>query len=454
MNKTLFVDAKTFNSGINIRLLNHNYKITYPKKIWANLPNNFKKTFLDNLAYASTNFLPLMLKKNKISYNTNPPILENLLYKNVLLDLLNCERGDQKPHLAYLKNFYNLEFIFASQESSLLKNIDWQKIKTDEKKVVVPFTFGKESLATVALCQEIGLEPILVYCQEPSQPYEEKYKLKALKKFSQEFNLTYYFLKNEPGAFRYGKAFNFKKPTEIGWGTQTTNLALMMLPFARYHQAKYILFGNEYSNNEFNWKNGWKEWLSYDQTNENIINQDNMIRLLSNDQVKIRSTLQPLEEINIFFLLHHRYPEYGKYQFSCIAEDPLLKNSQWCHKCYKCALMFLFAECCKIDYQKIGFQKNLLHLPKMFDHYFGQKFAAGSNKELDFSFYILHKRQHQSNYLKKFKKEKLPQTKTWAHYLKYYTSKKPYTNLPKKFENKVLKIFTEELNNFKNVISK
>ncbi len=450
----LYIDAHVTNRGVRIDIQKKHYDIEYPTEVWRGIPNSVKQTLLENLTYATTQVVPLALKKKKVIYNTNPPITENLLYKNQIQDLINCATGDNKPTLHYLQQFYNLETVYKPGGHSTFP--DPKEIKTIKNKkpvAIVPFTFGKESLTTVALCREVGIEPILVYCQEPSQPYEQAYKLKKLKEFSKEFGLKYYFLQNDTGLFRYGKAFGIAR-TELGWGTQTTVLAIMMVPFALKHGAKYILFGSEYSNNEYEWNNGWKEWLSCDQTPENTDNQNNIVRLLTNNQCGVRSTFQPLDEINIFYILHHRYPEYGKYQFSCSAELPLPKGSQWCHKCYKCARMFLFAAVADVDPAKIGYQKNLLRTPHMFDHYFGTEFATGSAHELDFSFYALHKKNYQSLYAKLFTRNKLKHLHPWSEYVKHFTTTKDAETLPEEFNNKMTKIYHAELASFKKMLPK
>ncbi len=452
--RILNINAGLTTNGIRIKIQKKHYDIAYPSEVWRSVPPSVKNALLENLTYATTQVVPLALKQTGVKYNTNPPLLENLLYKNQVQDLINCATGDNKPHLSYLCQFYNLDTKYQLSGRSTIP--DAREIKTVKNKkpvAIVPFTFGKESLTTVALCREVGIEPILVYCQEPSQPYEQAYKLEKLKEFSKEFGLKYYFLQNDTGLFRYGKAFGIAR-TELGWGTQTTVLAMMMVPFALKHGAKYILFGSEYANNEYEWNNGWKEWLSCDQTPDNTNNQNNIVRLLTGNQCGVRSSFQPLDEINIFYILHHRYPEFGRYQFSCSAEHPLPEGSQWCHKCYKCARMFLFASCCEVDPEKIGYQKNLLRSANMFDHYFGEKFATGSTHELDFSFYILHKKKYESLYSKIFAEHKLKQLHSWEDYVKHFTTIKDNETLPEEFREKLLSIYRAELTNFKKMLPK
>jgi hypothetical protein len=452
MKSELLVEGKEIKNGVSIRLGGKEYKIEYQGEIWKKTPPSIRKVLLENLTFGFTHFLGLILNKEKIKYNIKIPIFESFLFKNQLYDLLSCEKADRVSHLFYLRSFYNQEFEFERGEISLPNPKEMPDLSP--RKAIIPFSFGKESLTTLGLCLELGIEPILVYCQEPAHPYEEKYKLKKLKEIKGKFKIKTYFIKNEPGLFRYGIAFGKKKKTEIGWGSQTTLLAFLSLPFVFSERAGLILFGNEYSNNEIEWKEGWKVFLSFDQTSSWTRQQDIMIGLLTNGNCHVKSSLEPLEEIQIFYLLHHRYPELGKYQFSCSAQKPLLKGSQWCHHCYKCARMFLFALCCEIDPYKIGFKKNLLRERGLFSHYFGKKAATGSIQELDFCFYWLYKKKFKSPLMKIFEKERLPKLKTWNWYRNYYSSLHPAENLPPDYEEKIKAIFEEEIKKFSQLLPK
>jgi len=450
MKSELLVEGKEIKNGVSIKLEGKEYKIEYPGEIWKRTPSSIRKVLFENFTFGFTHFLGLILKKEKIKYNIKIPLFESFLFKNQLYDLLSCERADKVHHLSYLRDFYNCEFEFEKGDASLpnLREIS----NFSSKKAIIPFSFGKESLTTLGLCLELGIEPILVYCQEPAHPYEEKYKLKKLKEIQREFKIKTYFIKNEPGLFRYGIAFGKKKKTEIGWGTQTTLLALLSLPFAFLERAGLILFGNEYSNNEIEWKEKRKVFLSFDQTSFWTKQQNIMVSLLTNGKCHVKSFLEPLEEIHIFYLLHHRYPELGKFQFSCSAQEPLLRGSQWCHHCYKCARMFLFAPCCEINPYKIGFKKDLLKERGLFSHYFGKKVTTGSIQELDFCFYWLYKKKFKSPLMKIFGKEKLPKLKPWNWYRKYYSSLHQAENLPPEYEEKMKSIFEEEIKNFSKLL--
>ncbi len=461
LRKTIMIKQKALkvitvekNNGFVLKLLGKNYQTFYPAGVWRSMPALVRKALLENLAFAETHWLPLILKGyDQVAYNTPQPFFEPLLFKNQLYDLLFAEEVDGVKQLTYLKQFYNLDFSFANVSATNLRPNNIPKFKNKQPVAIIPFTFGKESLLLVPLCLELGIKPVLVYIQEPSQPYEEKYKLKKLKEFQKKYKLTCHFVKHQPGSFRYGRAFNAKFISELGWGTQITLISLLALPFVYRYQAKYLFFGNEYSNNDVKESGGWKIFSCADQTQQITGSQNNMINYLTGGQCQLNGVLEPLEEINIFYMLHHCYPELGRYQFSCFADLPLYKNSQWCHRCYKCTRLFLFARTLGLDPYALGFKKDLLADPKVWYHYFGGPHRTGSYDELDFCFYHLYLKKDPSTCVKLFAKTKLKHLRPKAWYVNYFSALKPDVTMPVAYRSRLLKIFNSELVKFKKIFS-
>ena len=170
MDKKLHITAQITNSGLTIELLKKKYQTVYPKKIWQKTTPIFKIALLENFVFGICEVVPVILNKVKTVVNFKRPILENLFFRNQLYDITDCEKGDNKPPLHYLKKFYNLDWQFASGNSTIPQSKDTTK-NTNHKTAIVPFTFGKESLVTAGLCRELGIKPILVYCEEPAQMY-------------------------------------------------------------------------------------------------------------------------------------------------------------------------------------------------------------------------------------------------------------------------------------------
>jgi len=436
-------------NGFVVSVDHKDYTVSYEENVFSELPERFKHYFAQNLTFAVTQYIPLQAKEGIAQYGFPLPASEPFFFKNLLYDLLSCEIADKtNTPLEYLQRFYNTDYQFSTDYADHTAGQLFPN-DTDKKTVILPFTFGKESLLTYALFKEVGLNPILFYSQEPVQPYEEEQKIKNLEKLHQETGVLYHFTRNEPGMFRYGKALNLPYETEIGWGTQTTTLALMALPYAFHYKASAVVFGSEYLNNEFRDYYGWKAYLSADQTSEWTRQQNSMLRLLTGGVTGVYSSLEPLDEINIFYILHKRYPQLGKYQFSCTAENPPVGNGNWCHACYKCARMYLFAIACGIEPKSIGFSEDLLQKTGMFNHYFGTEYETGSSDELNFAFYVLSKKKVSSPYVTLFEQQKLPSLKPWDWYVDFFTSLQPEQNLIPVAKERLVSIFSSELTDFR-----
>lgn len=444
------VGARPTACGFAVQVDEREFPIEFPKPVWAGTPAALRQALVEHLTFASTHFLPLMLGKSAIRYEVPLPAFESVLVQNQFYEMTMVEQLDGVEPATYLRALHNLHVEYPRAEGSLPGPADWPQ-PSDREKAIVPFTFGKESLATVALCLELGIEPTLVYCQEPAHPYEEEYKRARLEAFGERFGVRTHVVTYAPGLFRYGTAFSRTTPTELGWGTQTTQLALLSLPFAVSYGAGLILLGNEYSNNECGMREGWRTFASFDQRSEWTPRQSNLIRALTGGRTTVQSSLEPLEEINIFHLLHHRYPDIGRHQFSCTAEQPLLGGSQWCHACYKCVRMYLFAEVCGIDPRTIGFVENPLR-PDAFEHYFGSVRKSGPSLELDFAFRVLHARKSDAPVVDRFRREKLPGLQPWRWYRDFYTRLKPERNLPDRHRARLLETFRDEIGHFRSTL--
>ncbi len=444
--KILPVKSTLTGNGIRLTVRNRQFAISYPSAIWKKTPPEIRQLLLENLTFGNTHYLGVIHGYDRIQYNTPLPLFESLLFRNQAVSIVKAEKYDKVPPLTYLRAFFNLQYDFVSRPTALPFGTKRREFHALKPTAVIPFTFGKESLATFALCRELGIKPVLVYSQEPSSPYEEAYKKKQLVRFSKEFGVDAYFVKNEPGLFRYDAAFKEKPGTEVGWGSQTTLLSWQVLPFVFAYQAQYILFGSEHLNNEYGFNEaGWRVQYSYDQSTFFTQEQDAAIRVVTEGNCRVRTSLEPLDETSILFLLHHRYHEIGKYQFSCTGEQPLYAGSQWCHRCYKCWRMFLIACVVGVDPYSFGFKKDLLNEPGVFTNYFGSDIKSGSNDELDFCFYALLKKKWPSRYVQLFQKTRLPHLKPWGVYRRAFTSLQSHYNLPPDFQNRLVAIFKAEL---------
>lgn len=448
--RSLEVRAKITKEGIDIILNGDHFKVIYPTEIWEKYDKTLKRVLAENIAYSSTIFIPQMFDLHEINYKTARPISETFLFKNGIYDMPICAITDNKSSLDYVKKFFNTRPIYEKNEISVPPQRETKK-KT-QKTAIVPFSFGKESMLSFSLCKEIGINPILVNFIEPSNKYEYFHKRKLIEKFEKEMKVKVYTVKYNPGILRYGKHWNLN--TELGWGLQTTEYALMSLPFAEYFNADYIVLGNEQSCNDiFFDKEGMMSYkAAYDQHSDWTPQQGLLASLILGRKIEVVSFMESLYEIAINKILHQRYPEDGKYQMSCMADNKNAKNNRWCQKCVKCG--YIYALCCafNLDLKKIGFTKNLFDKEhsKIYDHFFNydpKAPAYGSQKELGLAFYLSFLNGFKGHSIEKFKKTLLPRfQKNKKAYAKQYLGINKHPNIPAKYKKSLLKIYKEELN--------
>lgn len=394
-------------------------------------------------------FLPQMLGKNEIYYETPRPIAETFLFKNGIYDMPCSAIVDQKSSLDYIKKFFNTRYIYKENRISVPENRSLRKKRRPT--AIIPFSFGKESMLTVSLCEEIGIKPILVNFIEPSNEHEYSHKKKLIKEFEKTMNLKVYTVNYQPGILRYGKLWNLN--TELGWGLQTTEYALMCLPFVEFFNAEYIILGNEQScNDTFLNKEGILTYKAgYDQHAEWTTQQGLLASLLLGRKVEVISFMEPLYEIAINKILHNRYPLYGKYQMSCMADTDHAKINRWCQNCVKCGYLYALSCAFNLDTEKMGFTENLFEKKHahIYDHFFNydaQAPAYGSQEELGLAFYLAYKNNHKGYSMEKFQKTLLKRfEEKHREYAKKYMGMHGMSNIPDKFKKRLAAIYQAEL---------
>jgi 7-cyano-7-deazaguanine synthase in queuosine biosynthesis len=324
---------------------------------------------------------------------------------------------------------------------------------------LVGTSFGKDSLLTYAVADEIGLEPEMVYVVEQSMTYEQKHKTELARQFKNEFGKQLNILKHETGKLRdypyLGVPF-----TEMGWGLQTTEYALELIPFAYALKAKYLLFGNEQTaaSTYMDSKGRWTVHPCYDQSHHWTVHIDQITRMFSGRSVKTGSIIEPLMDMMIQYILAHRYPEIAKYQMSCFTETEAGRDYHWCHNCSICAKMYLMCIGSGIDPAKIGLRVNMLERKyKQFFTLFGGKSITmtyahtkvGRDEQL-FAFYLAAKRGAKAGLIEEFKASPLLQeAKDREEELhKTFCTLHTSISVPQELRNKINSIYKEELDDF------
>ncbi|HLC64816.1 MAG TPA: hypothetical protein VJI46_01690 [Candidatus Nanoarchaeia archaeon] len=422
-----------------------NYEISYLGKRWQRISSGLQDTLISNLAMVSTIHLPIVLEDRKVIFNTGFPIFEAAFYQNMIYDIPSCAAFNGHKTSDVIRDFMNTEFEFGSYDFSI-PEVSF----SPENKVIIPFTFGKDSLLTFALCEELGLKSTLVHIEEPAFRHEIIQKNKLADGLKKEFNAEVERLGHKTGLLRDMKHLGSDKK-EFGWGHQTTEYSLLMAPYAINEGARLILFGNEQDNNYFiTDEEGFICYPSFDQSSSWTLQEDSMVKLLTGNSSGVASLIEPLNDFAISKVLHHRYPKYAKYQMSCFSDET---GKRWCQHCSKCARSYINLAAAGADLKKIGLKRNMLD--KKFRDYFtifsGSKLdgfdaSAVARDEQIFTFYTAYKKGVRGQLMEEFKRRFLKEAKSGEDELikKYLKIHEPKT-IPNDLKKGVLSIFREEL---------
>lgn len=448
------VDCKELSRGIGIKVIDKNHRLTYPKGIWDSYPAGLRGMIADNLAYLLTMPLPIILNEKAVEYTTSFPYFKPLFYENMINDIVASSDTYHESSADLIRKFINIDYRFRDYD---VKLPDHRQDMAERS--VITFTFGKESLLTYALFNEMDLESLLVYIKEPelSGVYENEHKRILARDFKKKFNAKVVDLFNGPGIMRHNKYWGANESALAGC-LQLTSYCLELLPFSNYFNASYIMFGNEKSCNDFYYNDdGFRSYPIFDQTHEWMIQLNNITRLMTNNDVRVVSIVEPLHEIAITKILHNRYKEIGKYQMSCFTDNPNGKENRWCQYCSKCMRMFIFMKALGIDVGNVGFTKNLLD--REFIEFY-PLFANGGNiarmirydhtgngkDEQMLAFYMAYRNGAKGDLIDEFKKKFLDDAKSREDelYKKFFGIHDSIT-IPKGIKRDVLSIYREEL---------
>jgi len=453
--KFLYIHSKVTDNGVEIRFRKTPYQITYPRFVWETTPKKTQTALKDNLALATTMHLPLVFNSPGVVYHSGRPLLEPYFIQNFLKDIPSCTEVDGTSTDEVVRKFFNTDYQFLDPDITYPS----QQPVDSPFCALVGTSFGKDSLLTYAVADEIGLKPEMTYVVEQSMTYEQKHKTELAKRFKNEFGKELKILKHETGKFRdypyLGVPF-----TELGWGLQTTEYALEFIPFAYALNAKYLLFGNEQTTSAtyMDAEGRWMVHPCYDQSHQWTVHIDQITQSFSGRSVHTGSLIEPLMDMMVQYILAHRYPELARYQMSCFTETEAGRDYRWCHNCSICAKMYLMCIGSGINPELIGLQENMLERKyKRFFTLFGGKSITmtyaytkvGRDEQL-FAFYLATKKGSQGGLIEEFKASPLYQEAKNREEELYKTFCSLHTSIsiPHELKNKVNSIYKEEIASF------
>jgi hypothetical protein len=440
----IIVKAKETKKGISIVMGDKSSDISYPSPIWEKFPKNLKEVLLDNLVYSKTMVATIVDGISMMEYNTSTPLLKSFFDTCCIKDLprMPTDRNNGLKTDELVKKFVNSEYKF------LKDGIKYPHYDAEaEEGAVIGFSFGKDSLLSYALLEEAGVKELPVYIKDMFD-YEATIKDNLKTRFEKEFNKKIELVQDSSDKLFLGKHDHFNPLLTNAINSYT----LMMLPFAHYHNYKYVAFGNERNlNYNFTNKDGFKGYASYDQTAEWVKQQTAFMSILTANKIKVFSPIEPIHNLATMKILNSRYPQYAKYQMTCPGDvEP---GNLWCGRCSECAKIFAILKAINVDPKERGFKRNMLSKEnkRFFSLFDGEEVMVydkpkDSRDEQLLTFYMAYKNKAEGELIEKFKKNFLKEAKQREDELyRKYMNVDRGENIPADIRKRIMPILKEEL---------
>lgn len=351
----------------------------FPEDIWKAFPR--KQAFINELAYITTLSVPLILKDTDVWYDTPVPRFIEFYNRCFALAIPNLveyipeeDADDILRRLTTLNRHY---FKDTNPETLPLKNT-W-----NEKRAVLPFTYGKDSLLSLVTLKALGYEVIPVYIDERMLPRGLALRNDLYKEFREQHNLEVRLVENEIQLLSDYQVLEISE-TRL-YQVHVHFIYLMaMIPFCHYFDAPYIIFSNEFHNSlDQVFKGNHRCAHLVMQSREVDKGLSRIAEQFSGGQITAVNPIDVLGDFSIHRILHEGFPEFAKYRISCHLE--VTEHDKWCHDCYRCAQAFIFFLAMGIDPYREGFKTSMLELNKKHHFSFFRKDAHPDDKHHRFT---------------------------------------------------------------------
>ncbi len=333
----------------------------YPRDIWQAYPA--KAALIRELAYITTLATPLILEHPRVSYDTPRPLLferYRALFAQAIPNLVEAIPAHSSSEV--FARFHALHHHFAGNaDTEALPLQGW-----NPRRAVLPLSFGKDSLLSLATLRELGYEVIPVSIDERMLPRGTALREPLMARLRREHDLECLSLVNEIQLLSDHEVLK-TPPTRLYQVQVHFIYALAMLPYCSYFGAPLIVLSNELLPGlDKVQREGYLLPQRYMQGEEANLEMDRMVQELSAGQVRVANPIGALGNLAIHTLLHRHFPEFGAYQVSCHLE--VTQHTRWCHDCERCSHAYLYFRALGLDPLAYGFEHSLLDGSN--DHHF------------------------------------------------------------------------------------
>jgi len=446
------ISTKPTKDGFHVLINQKSHTVVYPHHIWNAFPKELHQPFSELIAFISTAHFGFH-QKNKLQYMFPNPLAQSLYFYGLFLAM--PENNLHFPNRKYkttdylrqvFNSFYRISFSGHPRPQILTEKM----YQPDMKTVMLPFTFGKDSLLTLAICKELEYKTLPIFILEPCQVYENKHKIKLIKKFKDEFGQDVITFSTPLADLKENRGFVW------GWDNFLTQYTFFLFPFIFFYKPAYFLWSNEKNRN------------SYIYDNEKFILNPTMeqssawMQLLNTGlrmygiTAQLGSILEPLTELAVFYILHYMYPQLAKYQSSCVNEMPAAFSKKWCEQCDECARVYIYLLSLGINPRTVGFQSNMLSLTKRgYFQIFSEKQSNNENyidqfifhkNEKLYAFYLAYKRGIRTGVMQEFIHRYLKRVRSKKHlFQKQYFQMYESVSIPSALRKRALLLYNKFL---------
>ncbi len=452
------IQTKLLSNGFRVSVKSKHFDTIYPQSVWNAVPQALRTLLADTAAVFFTTHFGLE-KEQILDYAFPPPQALSMFHHGLFYAL--PEAVLEIPEAKFtseglLKTLYNSGYRakFHGHPYPVSKRTPYEPVGV---RSIIPFSFGKDSLITYAVSRDIGLQPKPIFFVEPSSTYENVNKKVLQQRFQKEFNETITRFPVTLGNLRQSKGLLW------GWDMLLTQYTLLLIPYLCFWKPRYFFWSNEQSINEVEKdKNGYIINTTHEQSIPWTLNLNNLLRQFSSNTL-LCSIIEPLHELAILYMLHHRFREIGKYQLSCFNDSKKSRTQRWCGECYECARVYIFLLAVGVPPSRVGFVDNMLVIKKRSLYYLFESkelhrpinivFQSWGERLL--AFYLAWRRGVKGDLITLFEKLLLPQVKKEVPKLIHqYCHVHSTETIPQELKKPLLSLYTEEMERFRHEVTR
>jgi hypothetical protein len=333
-------------------------EISFPEEIWRDFPA--KEALGNELAYILTQATPVILKHPTLWYPTpEPRFLETYeeCFEQSIPNMVEPVPTENSE--AVLSLFRSILRYFPEKPplSGLGRLDGW-----NPRRVILPFTYGKDSLLSLATLSALGYEVILVNIDECVLPRGKALRRELEGDFFREHGFTYHQVRNEIQLLSDWQVLD-RPVTRLHQVHIHFVYLFAMVPFCTYYRAPYIVLSNEHENSLLCLhRGGYIAPHIYMQSRTAGARLAGMVEKFSSGQITAVNPIGVLDNFSIHAILHGEFPTYGRFRVTCHME--MSAYSRWCHACYRCAQPFIYSCALGHDPFNMGFEFSMLDAGK------------------------------------------------------------------------------------------